>query len=444
MRKITDIALKFIEKSTAASGEIYLCRTFSSSLSLKNGTIQDIQGSGNLGMGVRVIRDGRIGFSYTSDLTPGSIEKAVRNAERLSAYTRKDECFGFAKSDNSLKSSGNTCCDLESIPLKEKIDFVNEIERSAREYDKRIKGFRETSYDDSWGSVCIANTNGYFCSYDIAKVYGATQSLAEENGQKQVGFEMDYAYDLKSLNPSLIGKMAAESAVGKLNAVKFSTRKTSVVFSDYVTANIIGVLSNAFFAENVLKGKSLFENRIEERIGSEAITVIDDGSFAKGSFSSPVDGEGIPVQETVLVKNGILKGYLHNIYSAAKMNAFPTGNMLRSGFLSPPFMGHTNIYLKPGKSSRNELFKEACNGVYINDVMGLHTMNTISGEFSLGASGNLIKNGELGDPVDGMAVAGNIFDLLGSIKTIGSDFRMFASGSGAPSVLAENVSISGR
>ena len=220
------------------------------------------------------------------------------------------------------------------------------------------------------------------------------------------------------------------------------TQKAAVVLDPYIATNFLGLLSPALSAEAVQKGRSLFAGKVNQAVASPLITVVDDGRLPGGIASAPFDGEGVPTSETVLIDQGQLKGFLHNTYTAAKEGVSSTGNGVRSSFKSTPEVGSTNFFIRAGEKSPEQLIKEVPKGLYVTEVMGMHTANPISGDFSVGASGIWIEKGELTRPVRGVAIAGNIMDLLGAVDAVGSDLEFFG-GKGAPTLRVSSMSLSG-
>ncbi|MDP3050193.1 MAG: metallopeptidase TldD-related protein, partial [Eubacteriales bacterium] len=189
-------------------------------------------------------------------------------------------------------------------------------------------------------------------------------------------------------------------------------------------------------------GRSLFAGRMGERVASDLVTIVDDGTLPGGINSGPCDGEGVPTSRTVVIEHGVLTSFLHNTYTAAKDGLVSTGNGVRGSFKGSPEVGTTNFYLSPGKTEREQLLEELDSGLLVTEVMGMHTANPISGDFSVGASGLWVENGRVSHPVRGMAIAGNITDLLMKIDAVGSDLQFFG-GKGAPTVRVRQMMVTG-
>ncbi|MGB9793241.1 MAG: metallopeptidase TldD-related protein, partial [Thermacetogeniaceae bacterium] len=214
-------------------------------------------------------------------------------------------------------------------------------------------------------------------------------------------------------------------------------------FDPYVVTNFLGLIASTLLADAVQKGRSLFAGRIGQRVASEGVTIVDDGTLPGGLMSSPFDGEGVPSQKTILIANGELLGFLHNSYTGRREGVPSTGNAKRASFKSPPEVGITNFYLAPGEKNPQEIIEKTEKGFYVTEVMGMHTANPVSGDFSVGAAGIWIENGELTIPVRGMVIAGNILELLMNVDMVGSDLRFFI-GTGAPTIRVAGLTVSGQ
>ncbi|MGB4503965.1 MAG: metallopeptidase TldD-related protein, partial [Syntrophaceticus sp.] len=279
-------------------------------------------------------------------------------------------------------------------------------------------------------------SKGSFCG-------GVAAFVAGKDGDLQTGFSVDFVRKLKDLDVEAIGKEAAFKAVRMLGAQRLATKRVPVVMDPYVVASFLGMLASALSAEAVQKGRSLFAGKVGERVASDKVSITDHGARPGGILSAPFDGEGVPSQCTELVQDGVLQGFMHNSYTAAKDGVSSTGNAVRGSFQSPPQLGSTNFYLAPGNRHPEEIIRETGEGFYLTEVMGMHTANPISGDFSLGAAGIWIHNGELTTPVRGMVIAGNILELLERVDAVGSDLRFFAS-KGAPTIRVANLTVSGQ
>ncbi|MGI6227501.1 MAG: TldD/PmbA family protein, partial [Peptococcales bacterium] len=286
------------------------------------------------------------------------------------------------------------------------------------------------------------NSLGLKGYYQGAYCGGYGLVVAEDNGENQTGFGMQYNLKYCTLNPEKIGKEAGERAVRLLGAKSVPSQKATLILEPYIATNFLGIISPALSAEAADKGKSFLKDKLNKKVASNLLTLIDDGQMPGRILSAPFDGEGVPTSKTTLVEEGVLKSYLHNTYTAHKAGLQSTGNGIRGSYKSTPEIGTTNFYLEKGTLDPQQMIKEVEKGLYVTDVMGMHTANPISGDFSLGASGIWIEKGELKYPVRGIAIAGNIEQLLENIDGVGNDLTFFV-GKGSPTIRINNISISG-
>ena len=244
---------------------------------------------------------------------------------------------------------------------------------------------------------------------------------------------INYTRKLNKLDPQAVGIEAAEDACRLLGAKSIETTTAVLVLSPYITTNFFSVLMPALSADAVQKGRSLFKGKLGQKVVSPLINIIDDGQLQDGIATSPVDGEGVQTQQTDIIIDGVLQGYLYNTYTAMKDNVASTGNGVRGSFKNMPEVGPTNLYLSSGDVNCQQLFHDIKDGFYVTSVMGMHTANPVSGDFSVGAAGLWIKNGQLSQPVRGVAIAGNILELFSKVDGVANDLRFFGA-FGAPTI----------
>jgi len=423
--------------------EVYIMQSQDLSIEVSNGEIETLKNAESKGVGIRVFKDKGIGYSFSSDFSNSALEMVLHQAAANSVIVEKDP---FNKMpDGTFKYPKLDLYDPEivSTALEDKINIAKEIELAARAEDKRITITENSSYQDAIYSINIVNSNGLEAVYNGAYCGAYAFLVGEENGDSQTGFSVQYELKYAQLDPQKIGKEAAQKAVRMLGAKEISTQKATVVLDPYIVTNFLGVLSPSLSAESVQKGKSVFAGKIGEMVAAKNVSIIDDGIMPGGILSSPFDGEGVVCQKTVLVDKGNLSTFLHNTYTAAKDNVKSTGNGTRGSYKSTPDVGTTNFYLDKGDLTRENLLKDVEQGLYVTEVMGIHTANPISGDFSVGAAGIWIENGEFKYPVRGVAIAGNLATLLMSIDGIADDLTFFV-GKGAPTVRIKDMVISGK
>ncbi|KJS88315.1 MAG: peptidase C69 [Peptococcaceae bacterium BICA1-8] len=440
--KLGTKALEKALKIGADNAEVFLLNARDFNIQVANQNIDTIKLAEERGLGIRVFKDRRMGFSYTSDLNDTAVDRVVEQALANSLNTAHDEYLTLAEKMENYPTLDLFDQEISQKSVEEKIELAKEIENYAKKYDSRIKITERAAYEDSQYEIWIMNSLGLNGYYQGAYCGGYALVVGEEKGENQTGFGMQYSLKYKSLNPEIIGTDAGRRAVRLLGATSISSQKAPIVLEPYIATNFLGIISPALSAEAVDKGKSFFKGKTNKRVASDLVTLIDDGQMDDRVLSAPFDGEGVPTSKTVLVEQGVLKGYMHNTYTAKKAGLKSTGNGVRGSYRSTPEVGSTNFYLAPGEIDPQQMIKEIDKGLYVTDVMGMHTANPISGDFSLGASGIWIENGELTRPVRGIAIAGNLQELLGNIDGVSNDLTFFV-GKGAPTIKINNISISG-
>jgi PmbA protein len=278
-----------------------------------------------------------------------------------------------------------------------------------------------------------------YCGFSVSPI------AQDEKGGMQRNYWFSNARTVKKLeDPEEIGREAARRTLQRLGARQVKTQKAPVVFSSEMAQSIIGNIFDAANGDAIYRHASFFSGMLGEQVAGENITVIDDGTLVFdgiGGFGTrPFDGEGLPTRRTVLVERGILKNYVMNTYTARKLNMHSTGNASR-GLAGNPGIGAGNFYLEAGTLTPQQIIADVKSGLYVTETMG-HGVNLVTGDYSVGASGMWIENGELAYPVEEITIAGNLKDMYRNIAAIGNDL-VFRGASAAPTVRIEGMTIAG-
>jgi PmbA protein len=311
--------------------------------------------------------------------------------------------------------------------------------------DPRVTKVDAVQIGDAVSDVAIASTTGVDATYARTDAWVVVVTLAVQDDETQTGFSFRLARGLDELAWEPIADEAVDRAVRLLGAAKPPTARVPVVMDPFAASSFLGVLAGALNAESVLKGRSLFASMVGQQIGSEAFTLVDDGRILDGPGACPFDGEGVPSRRTELFGHGTLNGFLHNTYTARRTGGGQrsTGNAKRGGYKGGPGVGTSNFYVEAGAATFEELLGRAERGVLIMNVSGVHSgANPISGEFSVGATGQRISGGAPAEPLREMTVASTLPDMLRSIDGVGSDLRFFSS-VGTPSILIGEMTLAG-
>lgn len=429
-------------KLGAKMAEAYISNSKELVIDVRNGEVDTMKLAADRGMGIRVFTNGRSGFAFTTSFSDTAIDGIIRQALANASCAEPDPQRTLPGPAVTYPQMDLFDQDIRSTTVEQKIEMAKAMEKEARDFDPRVNIVESSTYQDGEVEVTLVNSLGISLHYTAAYCGMYIALVAGSGDDSQTGFALDYSLRLKNLDPARLGREAANRAVRMLGAKPGNTQQAPVVLEPYVATGFLGILAPALSAEAVQKGRSLFAGKVGDKVASELFNVIDDGTLENNIASAPFDGEGVPTSRTVLIENGFLKGFLHNTYTAAKDGVQSTGNGVRGSFKSTPEVGTTNFFVQPGNMDPEKMISEIDNGFYITEVMGLHTANPISGDFSFGASGLWIENGKLVRPVRSMAVAGNIMEVIKNIDAVGTDLQFFG-GKGSPTLRVSRMSISG-
>lgn len=439
-RKILDYAMSH----GIDAAEVFLRISSSTTVEVKGGKVDAFERANEAGAGLRVMSEGRMGFAFTTDFSDEAL-KALAEAAATNGRNVEPDPFQVIPRAARASFGPVNIYDPELVALseREKIDRVKAMEQEAFAVDGRIKRIRKAQAGFSESETVIMNTLGAEVSYKGTACSASIEVVAEENGEAQAGWDFDVSRFYRKLDIEEIGRRAARRALGLLGARGIETVKAPVVIEWHVAVEFLSILASGLSAENVQKGRSLFMGRLGEEVLSPGITIYDDGLLDGGLGTAAADDEGVPMKRKTVIEKGRLLMFLHNSYTAKKDGTVSTGNCVRGGFKGLPGVGVTNLYIEAGGRSLDELLAAAGEGLFVTEVMGGHTANPISGDFSVGATGFWIEKGKVSYPVREVTIAGNILDLMKNIIAVGSDLR-FSGRIGSPSLLVKSLSIAGR
>jgi PmbA protein len=433
------------KKKGARQAEAFLEVGRQSSCRVREGEIEDLTEATSKGVGLRIItQDHRLGFAYTSDFEPSSLEGFVDRALQLAQAAAPNKLNGLP----SLKELGKLGDTGElydpavaALASDWKIKAALEMEKAGKAVDPRITTFDNVGAGDYVSEVYVASSEGMSAGYAGTYVYLSASPVASENGQLQTSYWIDYKRFFSDLeSPELVGREAAKRAVRMLGAKRAKTQQVPVIFDPLMAASFVRNIAAAADGNAIYKNSSVFVSKLGKRLAPETVTVVDDGLLPRGLGTSPFDGEGVATRRTALLDKGVLKSYLYDSFTARKAKAKSTGNAAR-GYSSLPHIGTNNLYLEPGTRSPEELVREVKNGFYVTAMLGSGA-NPVTGDYSRGANGLWIENGELAYPVQEVTVAGNLLQMLQDLDGIGNDLQ-FRGSSGAPTLRFKQLTISG-
>lgn len=423
--------------------ELYLFKGKGASLSWSDGKLEEKQCAYNGGMSIRLLSKGRQGFASTNTLDPGELAGLWQQAAAMLGCTPSDPWLVLGEPVPVLKADLETYDErIERMDLQGKEELLEGMEKELFRVDPRIKKAYRISWDQYAGETVILNSKGIFLSRRGTGCGAGVECIAEQAGDTQVGSFSQSRRFMCDLDCQSLPRRAGEAACEQLNGKAIPSGPLPVILEPWVMIEFLELIASAICADNVQKGKSLFKGRLGSRVASPALHIIDDARLKRGMSSSLFDDEGMPTQSLPVIEKGILKTFLYDLSTAGRDKRRSTGNAQRPSFRGLPEPGTSNFMVKPGTGSRADMIAQCERGLKVSSVMGMHTADPISGEFSLGAFGMLVENGILTQPVRGVTIAGSITDLLMNIDVVCDDLMFFGS-MASPTVRIKQMMIGG-
>jgi PmbA protein len=420
------------------------------SVTVRMGQVEKLTESGSRGLGLRIFLGSRSGSASTSDLTPDGIRQLVDGALALAKITEEDPCAGLPETAEFGAVPGDLHLyfdDVYSLPGAERIEWARRAEAAALAADPRITNSNGGTFDASTGRKVLANSRGFVGGYRTSYAGVSTAPLAvDTNGHMQRDGWWSGARRMADIDtPESVGKEAARRTVRRLGARRVPTQQVPIVFAPEVARSLIGSVFDAASGDSIWRHASFLAGKLGETIAVPGMNLIDDNFMllptgAGGYGSSPFDGEGLPSLRTVVVENGVLRNYLLNTYAARKLGMKSTHNASR-GLAGTPGIGCGNLYLEPGSQTPAQIIGDVAAGLYVTSLMGFG-VNLVTGDYSRGATGLWIENGELTHAVEEITIAGHLSDMLRNITAIGNDLE-FRGSVACPTLRIDGMTIAG-
>lgn len=409
--EILDLALK-----SSHDAEVYIEKEKNIDIDIQNNEVKYAKEEYTYGIGIRVIIDGKMGFSYTSNTD--KVKETIKNAIFNAKSNIEDQNFDFAEKSSYSPVKGVYDKTIESMAVEDSIEFAKTMIGVAEEEkcEPTSGGFQAGCLQN-----LILNSNGLECEDKLSSFSGFIALNAEENGSLSTAYEGESSRSF-DINPEWIAYKASDIAKRSLNGKTIETKDMQVVLDHRAASGLLGSFINAFNADNVQRGRSVYAEQMDKQVISESLTIYDDGTYEGGLNSSLSDGEGTKSQKTILIKDGILKNFIYDIYTSKKGNTKSTGNGMRSNFADMPAVGPSNLIVEFNNLMDVSDIKE---GIIVTDVLGAHTANPISGDFSVEANNAFkIDNGEVGEGVKKAMISGNIYKIMKNASGIGQIRQM--------------------
>ncbi len=428
----------------ASEGDIVISEGDSFSTQVRLDEVEKISSARGKSLGLRLFFGKRSAITSTSDLSTSSLKRLLADTCELAKIAEEDEFSGLPSADVYAKEFPELDLldeGIGAISIDEKIDLARMTERAALSQDSRLTNSDGADFSHSFNEVLFVTSNGFRGSYQGSGASLSVAPIATDKDQMQ----RDYWYSSKRKfhqldSPKSIGQRAASRTLRRLDAKKIQTQQAPVIFEPELSASLLGHLASAISGYALYKKASFLTGQLGNQVASENMTLVDDPTLPFGFGSRPFDGEGLPSYKKTIVEKGVLKSYLLDTYSGKKMGLPSTGNAVR-GTGSGPGVGTSNFHMLPGPYSPDEIISSIKSGLYVTELIGFG-VNMITGDYSRGASGIWIENGELSYPVEELTIAGNLKEMFKQIEMMGNDIDP-AKKTAAPTLKISEMMIAG-
>jgi PmbA protein len=449
---LQQLAAEVVRKALAAGAsdaEVTIREGDEFSVSVRLGEVETLKESGSRGVGLRVLVQAdngyRVASTSSSDFTAEGIEHLVQGAVALAKVTSIDPFAGLAEPGEFGQLDGDLQLyheDVYSLPPPERIAWARRAEAAAMAVDTRLVNSDGASFDAATGQRIFANSRGFAGEYRSSYCSIAASPIAQsQNGEMQRDYWWSQARAFRDLDqPEAVGQEAARRTLRMLDARRVPTQQAPVIFAPEMARGLVGAIFDAATGDAIYREASIFTGKLGEQVAAQSVTVVDDGTIVGGFGTSPFDAEGLPSRRTVIVERGILRNYVLNTYAGRKLGMKSTGNAGR-GLAGNPYLDAGNLFLETGSDTPESILRGVERGLYVTRLMG-QGVNSVTGDYSRGAAGLWIENGELAYPVHEITIAGNLNDMLRNITAIGNDL-VFRGATAAPTLRIDGMTIAG-
>ncbi|MCD9188686.1 MAG: TldD/PmbA family protein [Pyrinomonadaceae bacterium] len=444
-RNLASELVSALKKEGADAADVYIVSSNGFNTTIRLGNIEKLQQSTSKGLGLRVFKNGATASTFTTDFQNKTVQQLVKETLEIVKVSNADKFNGLAAKELLGEYTGKLMLfddSIEKITPERKIEMVKEMEDAGRAFDKRITNSNGAGWSNSVGQVTLANSDGFIGQYKTTNASMSVGLLAEENGVKYTDRWYSFNRFFNKLDsPKSIGEEAARRVVHRIGGKKVRSQAVPVVLDPSVAGDFVDMIFGAASGGSIYRRSSYLVDKVGQQIVAPTITIIDDATIEDGLASRPFDAEGVRSSAVTVIENGILKIYVCDAYSARRLNAKVTGNAGRS-YQSAPGVSPTNLFLKNGKTAPQDIIKSVKNGLYLTEMFG-SGVNSVTGDFSQGASGYWIENGEMTYPVQEITIAGNVLNVLKNVQAIGNDLSFKRGSTASPTLLISEMTVGG-
>lgn len=443
---LLDLAVRVAGQAAAGEEvEAYVSRGHHTEVVAHGGEVESLSSADTAGVGVRVVRDHRQGFAWSGSLEEDAVAGALAEARDNASFAHPDPHLGLAAPDGVAAAPIDPWSDeVATFALAGKVEMALDLERRVLAGDTRIRTLRSASYDDGRMEAAVATSTGIATTYRRTGCSIAASAIAGDGGDTQTGTGYSVARGPGGLDVEEAAADAVERSTRLLGAGKPRSARLTAVLDPRVTATLLAVLSGILNGESVLKGRSLFAGRVGEQVAVPGLTLVDDPTDDDAFGASAFDAEGLACRRNRLIEDGVLQGFLYDTYAGRRAGLASNGCAVRGGFRGGPGAGARAVSVVPGSASAAEVLAQVGNGVLVQAVSGVHSgVNPVSGDFSVGAEGVMVRAGALAEPVREITVASTLQRMLQSVVAVGGDVEWLPGSAAGLTLAIADVSMSG-
>lgn len=429
--------------------EVYVARGHDTEVRAYDGEVESLSSATSAGVGIRVLLDGeagrRVGFAWAGSLEEDLAASVLADARDNAAYATPDPDVALAVPDGVAPAE----LDLwdpafASTPTDRKVELALALERQVRRADPRIRQVDSADYGDGSVEVALASTTGIRATVRRTSAFLSVSAIAGEGADTQTGSGFTVGRGIGDLDPDRAASEAVERSIRMLGAGKANSGRCTVVFDPRVVSTILSVVSAALSGEAVVKGRSFFAGRVGEAVAASSVTLVDDPTDPRAFGAGAYDGEGLACRRNVLVDGGVLQGFLFDTVAARRAGTVSTGSAVRGGYSGTPGAGCRALVLSPGALGQDQILAAVGEGLYVQSVTGVHSgVNPVSGDFSVGAEGLVVRDGALAEPVREVTVASTLQRMLQGVLHVGSDIEWLPGVAAGQTLAVGDMQLSG-
>jgi PmbA protein len=424
--------------------EVFVARGSSTTVKAYGGEVESLTSATSSGVGIRVIVEHRQGFAHAGSLDEDVIREVLADARDNADFGEPDEHTALAVPDGVAPVDQDLWNDaLVALAPERKVALALALEAAVLAGDRRVTGVRSATFGDGRGEAAIASTAGIRAGWRATSCSLSATALASDGDETKVGVGYEAGRGLDAVAVDRVAADAVERAVRLFGARPVPSQRLPVVFEPRLAASLLGIVGGTLTGDRVLKGRSPFAERVGETIAAPCLVLVDDPTDARSLGADAFDGEGLACRRNLLIDGGRLHGFLHNSYTGRRAGASSTGSAVR-GYRSTPGVGVQALAVMPGRRDHDELVAAIGHGFLVQSMTGLHSgVNPVSGDFSVGAEGVMIRHGALAEPVREVTMASTLQRLLLDVREVGADLEWRPGGTGAATLVIDDVSLGG-